>query len=571
MRQIRRCSVGMLLLFFLTDQPLSLCAAEKADLKVAPVSETNMTRVTMSVDSVPLKDILKVLSQQSGFNYAASSEVESKPVSFSFDNVPLREALQSIASANNIQVEQKPGSKVVVFYANRAETQGPPVSTQTRIFHLKYSRLSNSPLDIGGEATIGDLTQQAATAGGVGGAGGGGAAGVTGTSSGNLVAARGMDKVIASLLTPDGRITSDVHTNSLIVTDTPEKLDQIEKILKEIDKPSPQVLIEVYLMEVKKNILTDHGVEWGGTNGALGTFTAGARTTGFPFTENLFNKSKGVKATTQGTSTLTLGTLNASAFTATLHMLTNDTHTKILARPRVLTLNNEAANIRLVTNSAIAKISSISSSQSLSTSVTNTAERTQTGIILKMTPQINEDDSVGLFVEPSITTVASSSFFPNDFLDPTTRVVRTMARLKNHQTLVIGGLIDRNDDQVDKKIPVLGDLPFVGRMFNYTHGTNLDRELLIFITPHIVTGYDSFGPENATSFSGQDITAQNVLDEFIAQEMSDTLGPIQKIEKQKLPVISQEKRLIQASAKMALTPTIEKEMTRTLDTLNQKK
>lgn len=567
MRQMKFVSVVLLCGFFLNNS-INLFAASEARLTVASIAETSSPRVTMSVDGVPLKDVLKALSEQTGFNYVASQEVEAKSVSFNFNDVPIQDALRSLAEANDVTYEKKPAGNVVLFYAARSTPPPQTGNLETRVYRLKYARLSISPIDTGGEGTIKDLSQQAAL-GAAG--GGGGEAASAGSSTGNLVAARGVDKVIASLLTPAGTVTSDVRTNSLIITDTPEKLAQIEKVLVQIDKPSAQVVIEVYLMEVRKNILVDQGVEWGGAEGQLASFTGGSRTTAFPFAENIFKKSQGVKATTQGTSTLTLGTLSAASFTATLHMLIRDTRTKILARPRVLTLNNEAANIKLVTDTAIANQTQLTSAQGQASSVTNTAVRAPIGILMKMTPQINEDDSVELFVEPSFTTASASSFFPGTFIDPTTRSIRTVARLKNHQTLVIGGLIDRNKETAIRKIPVLGDLPLVGSAFSYRDGSDLDRELLIFITPHIVTQHDSFGPDNATSFNGTDLTARRVLDEFMSEELTRNLDSVQEVEKEKLPVVSQERQLIKASAKMALTPTVEKEMTRSLDAVSRKK
>ena len=549
-------------------------SAGASELKM-PGAQVEETLVTLSAEGVPLKDILKVLSEQTGFSYVASEQVEAKKVSLSFDKVPVKDALRSIASANGLRFEQRRGSQVVLFYPSAIEGEiGTPIQNETRVFQLKYLRLSVSPLDVAGGATIKDLSEQASLtleSSGSSTTTGGAETSATAKKQSNLTAAKGIDQVVASLLTPSGKITIDVHTNSLIVTDTPENLDAIESVLKAIDKPSPQVEIEVYLMEVKKNILTDHGVDWGGTNGALASFTGGSRTAGFPFTEKFFNETEGVKATTQGTSTLTLGTLNAANFTATLRFLTSDTHTRILARPRVLTLNNEAANIKLVTNAAIANTSTLTTAQGQASSTSNVAERTQVGIILKMTPQINEDDSIGLFVEPSITTVAASSFFPSTFLDPTTRTVRTMARVQNNQTLVIGGLLDRNDDTTLKKIPLLGDVPFLGYAFKYKDGNDLDRELLIFITPHIVDGFD--GSDGATSNLSvrSDPYAQRVLKDFVGDEMQKEIDAIRDREKRTVITQLEEKRLHDTAGPHVLTTEVSREMVRSLESAARKK
>ncbi len=508
-------------------------------------AHTASSFITLDADNIELKDVLRSIAEQSKASFIASEDIQAKKINLSFNHLSLDEALQSIALVNGLEYQRKENGVILVYSASGASfvsgmaPGGASLSsyggqkTETRIYHLKYARLSNSPIDVGGNGTIKDLVSlQSASiesSGSRSSSSGSSASSTTSSNSSsatpaNLVVERGIDRVIASLLTPAGKLTGDIQSNSLIITDVPSKLDDIEKVLAQIDLPTPQVLIEVYLMEIKKDILTNHGVDWGGEDGAIASFTGGSRTTGFPFTESFLNSSKGVKATTQGTSTLTLGTLSATSFQATLHFLTQDISTKVLARPRVLTMSNEAANIKLVTNAAIANQTSLTTADGQSTSTANSAERSQVGITLKMTPQVNADETVGLFLEPSITTVAVSSFFPTIFLDPTTRVVRTVTRVKNHETLVIGGLMERNGSKDGKRIPFLGSVPLVGKAFSYDNNSDSDRELIIFITPHIVHTYNTFSQKNAMSPMGQkDTSIQKVLSEFRDSEMISEL------------------------------------------------
>ncbi len=567
MKSLKSCAMALVFLssfcFWTVWEIHNISAEEESS------TSEDFSIISMEFDGAPLKDVLKVLSQQSGLNFIASEEIQTKKVTVFFDHVPVQDALESIVKANGFRYEKKGGS-VYVIYAGASEA-GVPM--QTRVIHLKYARVSTSPLDVGGGSTIRELVnpEQLAALG----SGGGGQKAGTEDKAGkkeekkNLFAERGIDKLVASLLSENGKVAVDLASNSLVVTDTADTLNEIERIIAKLDVPSREVMLEVHLMEVKKNILDDEGLEWGGTDGALASLTAGSRTTGFPFTENIFNKSKGVKATTQGTSTLTLGTLSAANFKAVLHYVTTHTGTKILAQPRVLTLNNEAASIRLVTNTAVAKTSTLSASEGISTLQTGGAERTAVGIILKITPQVNDDQSVGLFVEPSVTTVAASTFFPSDFLDPTTRVVRTMARVKNDETLVIGGLVDSDKTVTKKKIPFLGDLPLVGKAFEYTHGNDADRELLIFITPHIVKGYDSLSDPSATT-PGKELAVKRTLDAFVQDEYLRNLDPLENWGKENAPALNQEKELMVKNAKDIMTPNAEKAMSQALESTGSK-
>jgi len=557
-------------------------------LSLQPALGAGERLISMDLEAADLKDVLKIFSQQSGLNFVASQEIETKKVTVFLQGVSVQDALDAIIKANSLRYDQKPGSKVfAVYQLTDADVEQ---TLRTRVFHLKYMTLSISPLDVGGQKVVQDLSQKDEISGssssqnssdsssggsqGQGNQQGGNASGnqqsAASASPSNLTAQKGADKLVASILSKNGKVTVDLHTNSLIVTDTPEKLAEVEKVLAKLDVPAAQVMLEVYVMEVRKDLLDDIGVDWGGANGSLVTFTSGSRTTGFPFTENLFNKSKGVKATTQPASALALGSVSAANLTATLHFLMNHTDTKILARPRVLTESNEAANIKLVTNAAIANTTSTTASQGIATSTSNQAERTEVGISLKMTPQINDDDSISLYVEPAVTTVAVSQFFSTTFLDPTTRSVRTTARVKNHETLVIGGLIDSSQSLSKKKIPFLGDMPFMGSAFRYDNGDAFKRELLIFVTPHIVEGYDSLTEESATT-GGKELAVKRMLDSFATDHVSEMMDPLSAVEKEKEGLYKQQRHLIETSQKRTLkNPLVEKKMSQALDSFSPK-
>ncbi len=535
-----------------------------------PIPSTNKL-ISMNFDGAMLRDVLRILSQQSGLSFAASEEVETKKVTVYLENVPVKDAIESILNANGLKYEHREGSNVFVVYPAESTENG----MVTKVYILKYKRLSTSPSEIGSLSVISDLLKpEEVTALSTGTSSGGAAAGAApaGTAApaaetaGTLMAERGIDKIVASLLSENGKIAVDLWTNAIIVTDTPATLAKIDRVLKKIDVPTEQVLIEVHFVEVKKSIIDDMGVDWGGDDGALAAFTGGSRTTGFPFTERFFDANKGVQATTQGTSTLTLGSLSAVNFKATLRYIATHSDAKVLARPRVLTFNNEAANIKLVTRAAVASTSTLSASEGVTTVTTGQAERADVGISLKMTPQINDKRYVSLFLEPSVTTVTPSAFFPTTFLDPTTRSVRTTARVRDGETIVIGGLIDRDDQVSIKQVPGLGSIPLLGNAFKYKSRANTERELVVFITPHIVEGTETDGvlrPE-------ENLAVKRSLDYFVESEVGRTVTPMSELAKANSPIYREEQKLIGKTSKRSASPALDKEMTRALDSLNKK-
>ncbi len=571
MTQSRRClrRAAAVLTFFvglgLVAPPAGFAATDAAEnlrIDLEGASDT----ISMSFDGALLKDVLLLFSQQSGLNFIASSDVESKKVTVYFENVSPQDALDSIVAANGLEYTKKPGSDI---YLVTSAGKGTGAATLvTKVIRLKYMRLSDSPLDVGGAVTISSLTESAAVSS-TGSSSGGG----TTSSSGSGSADKGVDKLVANLLSSSGKLTKDTATNSLIITDTAESIEAIQKVLAEMDVPPSQVILEVHIMEVDKSIGADIGLEWGGTNGALGSFAGGKRTTQFPITWNARQAQQIVGPDDVGTgdpedpslfSQMSFGTVDASNFAATLHYIESDSKTRILARPRVLTQNNEAAEIKLVTNQTIGVTTSTATVGNAA--ATTTPERSDVGVVMRMTPQINEDGSVLLFVQPAVSTAAVSTF-NSQFQDVTTRSVRTMARVKNNETLVIGGLIDSNDTTAQRKMPILGDLPGLGRLFRYDATDNVDRELVVFVTPHIVYGASSLGKRSATAV-GEDASLRHVLSEFMDKEMDRYAGQFQDYESREQAFFTPDQQFIRDTEKRLSNPLVDKQMTQALDALS---
>jgi len=550
-------------------------AAQAADADLTreipiEMDSSNVDTISMSFDGALLKDVLLLFSQQSGLNFVASQEVESKKVTVYFENVSPKDALSSIVSANGLAFSKKPGSDIYIVYPiSKVQT----AELSTKVIRLKYMRLSSSPLDVGGNVTVSDLAKSAsASAGSSSSSSSSGSSSPPASTSG--AGDKGADKLVQKLLSPQGKLATDLHTNSLIITDTADSIAAIEKILAQVDVPPSQVILEVHIMEVSKSMVSDMGIEWGGDSGTLGSFASGVRTTAFPFTENFLNKTKGVKPslfvtelgdTDTAASNLEYGSIDATNLSAVLHYIETNGRTKILARPRVLTQNNEAASIQLSSNAAIGSKTTTAGTTTAPT-VTAEAERAQIGVSMRMTPQINDDGTVLLFLEPSVTTAAQSAFF-SDFVDTTTRLVRTMARVKDNETLVIAGLIDGQGTTARRKIPFLGDLPGIGKAFRYDSAEDVDRELIIFVTPHIVRGVTSLGVNSATA-RGEDVSVRRMLDQFMDKEMDSVGGTYENFEKTKQNFFSREEELVQDSERRYSNPVVERQMTQALDALS---
>lgn len=199
--------------------------------------------------------------------------------------------------------------------------------------------------------------------------------------------------------------------------------------------------------------------------------------------------------------------------TAALQFIATQTDARTLARPRILTLNNETAQIEISTDQAISITSTtVGTSGSLNTAST-TPERVTTGVVLKVTPQANLlTREVTMAVSPKVvdvilSQVQSASTGPQIY-DPETRGSDSILKLRDGQTMVIGGLLRNQDSKTITKLPFLGDLPLIGSAFRSTSTTSNERELIIFLTPHII---DDPG-QASISVNGSSLSAQAALD-----------------------------------------------------------
>lgn len=173
--------------------------------------------------------------------------------------------------------------------------------------------------------------------------------------------------------------------------------------------------------------------------------------------------------------------------TATVNFFASQSSSRTLARPRILTLNNETAQIQISTDQALSvEQTSASTTSSGSTITGNTVERHQTGVILKVTPQANLlTREITMALSPQIIDVAQSNLGASIW-DDTKRSSDSILRLKDGQCMVIGGLLNTSTSNNTVKLPFLGDLPLIGSAFRYSSKSKSNRELLIFLTPHII-------------------------------------------------------------------------------------
>jgi len=443
--------------------------------------------ISMDLQDANLKDILKILSMQSGLNFIASEGVQERKITLYLNKVPLEQAMDKLFKANNLSYElYKDANIFIVKDLGKLKTE-----TVTKVFHLKNATVSSSALrsEVSSELS-----------------GSSGSGSSNSSSSGSSGSSSGITQAITKLLSDAGSVVEDPRTNSLIVTDTPMRVAVVSQVIASLDVAVPQVLLEVEMLDVSKNNVDKLGVNWPSTLASLDV--TGSRVTNFPFSGSKANADNYIFTDkTSPSGNWEFSSLNGSHFAPsvltiiganlTLEFLRTQTDTKFLARPKILTLNNETAEIKIATQESIGITSSTSGSQSLSTSSVE-AERSETGVVLRVTPQVNPDTGeVTMMIYPKVAEAVQGNTFTSggntyQFRDPEERSTKSLVRLKDGETVIIGGLIRNEMTRQETKVPILGSLPLVGWFFRHTGGTtsnpdkNKERELLVFITPHII-------------------------------------------------------------------------------------
>ena len=478
---------------------------------VAPMD----TRVTVRVHGAPLVTFLDTISAQAKINFIVTEGLESRRVTAILPNVTVREALQVLLEMKGLTYQQigKSNTYIVTTRSVKAE------NVITRIYTLSYIPLI--PLGTGASEQAELSPMSGASGGAVGGAGAAGGA--------NTATEVAIINVLKSVLTKPvqggtggGQVAVEPRTNSLIVTDIPEVFPQVEQIIAELDKKAPQVMIEAQVVEIDSTKAEDLGIEWGGADGELAAFTGGKRDTSFPMAlprnlgktrfldpvggilSSVGTSAAGSAAASASGTSGTSGTgvtisnalfqsniqtsiLDLTSLSVVLRAMVTRTEARFLGKPKILALNNKPAIIQVATNQAVSVQQSIASSGSTS-QATTTAERVTTGLILKVTPQINKDGYITMLVQPSYTNVQPSSISSASapIFDPVSRSASTLVRVKNGQTLVLGGLLESTESKTVRKVPFLGYIPLIGWLFTSTSSSNSNSDLVIFITPTIV-------------------------------------------------------------------------------------
>jgi general secretion pathway protein D len=301
----------------------------------------------------------------------------------------------------------------------------------------------------------------------------------TGPTSGVVPTAVGERKIT---------ITPDKATNSLVVTAIPEDYQALVEVIKRLDIPRRQVYVEAAVVEISLEKTRDLGVEFRSTaDPTQNSSKLGFGGTGFGLIEQAATDPLGISGLAIGIieGTATFGGQQFLNIGALIQAIERTSDVNVLSTPHLLTTDNQEAEIVVASN-----IPFVTATSQTTVSTLTSIERKDVGIILRFTPQVGEGDKVTLKIFEEISAIqatVTAGIDPSQ-VGPTTskRTAKTTVVVDSKQTIVIGGLFRDDADGTVQKVPCIGDIPLLGKLFGRTQNNTRKTNLVIFLTPHIV-------------------------------------------------------------------------------------
>lgn len=411
-----------------------------------------------------------------GINIVVHPDIKTR-ITLNLKDVTLHETLQAVRDIYGLQYVQTPyGYRIL------------PKSLQNRVFHVNYlnvSRSGTSGMSVSsGHINTDDINSSDASS--------------TSSSSSNSISTASKIETQAttdfwsnlqasvSMIIGSGngrRVIVDAQAGLVMVRGFPDELASVEDFLKRAELSlQKQVIIEAKILEVTLNSGFQSGIQWS-------SLSSDSDVTGQLTSEAVLNPDN-----LEGIFSLNF---NSSDFTSVIQLLQRQGEVQVLSSPRISTVNNQKAVIKVGTDEFF--VTEVSNSTTTSTTTTSTAPEISltpffSGIALDVTPQIGQNDEVILHVHPSVTDVVEKnktidvggSIYNLPLAFSSIRETDSIIRAASGQVVVIGGLLQNKKSNTDASIPWLGRIPILGYLFKQTQRTSSKSELVILLQPKVI-------------------------------------------------------------------------------------
>lgn len=471
-------------------------------------------KISLDLKGMDIVEVIKMLATKGNLNVVLGTEVKGRVTIF-LKSVDLMDALDIILVANNLAYDKHNDIIYIMSQRDYERMYGEKYGEKKEVmtFHLKYAKAtdvgkalsqiktkmgkviiddaSNTIVVIDNPMVISQISETISSIDIP-----------TVTKIFELRYAKAADlkdKISENITKGLGTIHLDERTNKIVVTDTEQKIKVIEKIVTAFDDKLQQVLIEAKILQVT---LDDHlklGVDWDSVAQKVQNLTK-------QITIQSAFQMAAANAFLPPGGQLLIGSLGSSDVNVLIQVLKTVGDTDLLSSPRITAINNQEAKILIGTSQPYAT-NTVTQTTGLATTGTNIAFL-DIGVKLFVTPTINKDGFITMKIRPEVSSTNSNYTYGS----PSTTIpivqttqAETSVTIKDGNTIIIGGLIKDERTETVSKLPILGDLPLIKFAFRKTDVQIVKQELVIFLTPHIITGEEDYldNPKSAPIGEGR--------------------------------------------------------------------
>lgn len=462
-----------------------------------PQYEDQMELISLDLKGMEIRDVLKILSQKSGLNIVADKDVKGK-VSLYIKDVDVMDALEIIVSTNGLAYEQK-GTLIRIMSDRKYEKlHGKEFrdTTRTEIVRLDYisasdaaasikemkTRLgkvisderSNTLVLIDNPETIEKMKDAIAEID---------VPLVTEIFSLDYAKADSVKEKLEQMVSDGkGSVKFDERTNKVVVETTRNKMNDVRKVVEAFDEKTRQVIIDANIIKVTLSDKYSLGIDWHDI-----LQWSSMRLTG----DSVLTTS--LTGTTP--STLTVASIGGN-YATVISALKTFGRTDVLSRPRITVADKEEAVI-LIGSKEVYVTSEVTTTSGGTYHTTDHVEFVDVGVRLSVTPEINSEGYVRMKIKPEVSNTDDTKTVTLTNPDESTRAIipyvttseaETTVLVKDNTTLILGGLMKDTITEYDEKVPFLGDIPVLGKLFSTKGKSKEKTELVILLTPHIIEG-----------------------------------------------------------------------------------
>ncbi|MEG9490454.1 type IV pilus secretin PilQ [Mannheimia indoligenes] len=405
--------------------------------------------ISLAVKNVPTSHLLTYLSEETGKNIVLEDDIQTKST-LRLENKSIEEIFKTLSKVNKLSLTYEGD----IVYINKKEEKIADLNT-IPITHLQNNG-QNLPLVTTPKLMTKTIKLNYAKASEV---------------------IESLTKGSGTFLSENGYIHFDERSNSLIIKDSAKSLQNIERLVKKLDQPTEQIAIEARIVTISSEHLQELGVRWGMFSRGADHYKFGGRLEGNGLSNVANNLNVNFPVANGASAVLQVASINSRVLDLELSALEQENSVEIIASPRLLTTNKKPASIKQGTEIPYVMYNTKSEATDV--------EFKEAVLGLEVVPHLSTQNQILLDLVVTQNSPNSQSG-SSGLITIDKQELNTQVFAKHGETIVLGGIFQHLAQKGEDKVPVLGSIPFIKRLFSQTRDKISKRELVIFVTPYIL-------------------------------------------------------------------------------------